>query len=91
MSSSSFLTIFQKSKRLVSSRTRLRRGDLLRGRYRVIQVLSQEGGWGETYVARDLDRPGTPRCVIKLLKPATQDHKSLEIAEDLFQREAETL
>jgi serine/threonine protein kinase len=54
-------------------------------------VLSQEGGWGETYVARDLDRPGTPRCVIKLLKPATQDHKSLEIAEDLFQREAETL
>jgi serine/threonine protein kinase len=72
------------------TRAGLKQGDLLRDRYRVIQVLSQ-GGWGETYISRDLDRPGTPRCVIKLLKPATDLQSSLDMAEDLFQREAETL
>jgi eukaryotic-like serine/threonine-protein kinase len=72
------------------TRAGLRQGDLLRDRYRVIQVLSQ-GGWGETYISRDLDRPGTPRCVIKLLKPSTDLESSLEMAEALFQREAETL
>lgn len=72
-------------------RTGLKQGALLRERYRVVQILSQAGGWGETYVARDLDIPGVPRCVIKLLKPATKEPASLEIAEELFQREAETL
>ena len=72
-------------------KTGLKQGALLRERYRVIQTLSQAGGWGETYIARDLDRPGVPRCVIKLLKPATKEPSSLAIAEELFQREAETL
>ena len=72
------------------TRRGLKQGDFLRDRYRVIQVLSR-GGWGETYVARDLDLPKTPRCVIKMLKPATDDQTSLDMAEDLFKKEANTL
>ncbi len=87
------IELLKKPAHLVSSRftkVGLRPGNLLRDRYRVIQVLSR-GGWGETYIARDLDRPGIPRCVIKILKPSTEDQSSLDIAEDLFGREAETL
>lgn len=93
MSLGTFSNILKKPTHLISSRfTRagLRQGDLLRDRYRVIQVLSQ-GGWGETYIARDLDRPRNPRCVIKLLKPATEDQSTLDMAEELFNREADTL
>ena len=87
------IELLRKPTHAISSRftkVGLRPGDLLRDRYRVIQVLSR-GGWGETYIARDLDRPGVPRCVIKILKPLTEDRTSLDMAEDLFSREAETL
>lgn len=87
------VNLMKKPNRLVSShftKAGLKPGALLRGRYRVIQVLSR-GGWGETYIARDTDRPRTPRCVIKILKPSTTDQASLNMAEDLFEREADTL
>ncbi|NJO40728.1 MAG: protein kinase [Cyanobacteria bacterium RU_5_0] len=65
-------------------------GNLLDGRYRVSQILSA-GGFGETYIAEDTRRPGNPRCVLKLLKPASSDPEYLKIARRLFNSEAETL
>ncbi|MBD2362076.1 serine/threonine protein kinase [Anabaena minutissima FACHB-250] len=63
---------------------------LLDGRYRIIQVLSA-GGFGETYIAEDTRRIGNPRCVVKHLKPASDDPNYLKIARRLFYSEAETL
>jgi serine/threonine-protein kinase len=65
-------------------------GKLLDGRYRVIQVLSA-GGFGETYIAEDIRRPGNPRCVLKLLKPGSSDPYYLQTARRLFNSEAEIL
>jgi serine/threonine protein kinase len=65
-------------------------GQVLAGRYRIVQVLGA-GGFGETYITADLHLPGEPQCVLKHLKPATDDPAVLEIARKLFQKEAETL
>jgi serine/threonine protein kinase len=43
-------------------------GRTLRNRYQIIQFLGG-GGFGETYLAKDLDLPGHPHCVVKHLKP----------------------
>jgi len=58
---------------------------LIGNRYRFIQLLG-EGGFGITFIAEDIQRPGNPRCVIKLLK-----HGNDQIAYRLFRQEAETL
>jgi serine/threonine protein kinase len=63
---------------------------ILAGRYRIVQVLGA-GGFGETYITADLHLPGEPQCVLKHLKPATDDPAVLDIARKLFQKEAETL
>jgi CHASE2 domain-containing sensor protein/tRNA A-37 threonylcarbamoyl transferase component Bud32 len=60
------------------------------GRYQIIQVHAS-GGFGETYIAADLQRPGTPKCVVKHLAPARNHLKHIRLAQRLFQREAETL
>lgn len=65
-------------------------GQLLAGHYRVLQKLGA-GGFGQTYIAEDLHRPGNPRCVVKHLKPASNDPQVLEVARKLFNTEAETL
>jgi serine/threonine protein kinase len=65
-------------------------GQILAGRYRIVQVLGA-GGFGETYITADLHLPGEPECVLKHLKPATDDPAVLDIARKLFQKEAETL
>ena len=59
-------------------------------RYKVVHSLAT-GGFGQTYVAEDIRRPGNPRCVVKLLKPASIDDDFLENARRLFVTEAETL
>lgn len=66
------------------------RGNLLGGRYRVVKILAK-GGFGQTYVAKDLHRPGNPQCVVKQLKPASTNSSFLQNARRLFQTEAETL
>jgi len=58
---------------------------LIGNRYKFIETLG-EGGYGKTFIAEDMQRPGNPRCVIKLLK-----HVNEPIALRLFQQEAETL
>ena len=63
---------------------------LLDHRYQIIRVLAT-GGFGKTYIAEDTKRPGHPICVVKHLKPTSEDPKIFETAKRLFQSEAETL
>ncbi len=63
---------------------------LLRDRYRVIQALGQ-GGFGATFLAIDESLPGQPNCVIKQLRPTATAPHVLQMARELFEREARTL
>ncbi|MDJ0677350.1 MAG: protein kinase [Calothrix sp. MO_167.B42] len=64
---------------------------LLNNRYQVIQVLGS-GGFGETFLAEDTHMPSRRRCVIKQLKPVTNnDPKTYEMIQQRFEREAATL
>jgi eukaryotic-like serine/threonine-protein kinase len=65
-------------------------GNLLRNRYRIEKALAI-GGFGETYLAIDLDYPGQRQVVVKQLKPAQSDPATLEVARRLFESEAQVL
>jgi serine/threonine protein kinase, bacterial len=74
------------SQRCQSCGSRLR----LRDRYRVIKPLGQ-GGFGATFLAQDEVLPGEPSCVIKQLRPSATAPHILQMARELFEREARTL
>ena len=63
---------------------------LLGGHYLVLQTLGK-GGFAKTYIAKDLHRPGHPKCAVKYLRPASNDPTFLLIARRLFNKEAEIL
>lgn len=63
---------------------------LLNNRYQVIQVLGA-GGFGETFLAEDTYMPSRRRCVIKQLKPISNDPQIYQIIQQRFEREAATL
>ncbi|WP_315788600.1 serine/threonine-protein kinase [Fischerella sp. JS2] len=63
---------------------------LLRSRYRVVKALGQ-GGFGATFLANDEALPGEPSCVIKQLRPSGTAPHVLQMARELFEREAMTL
>jgi serine/threonine protein kinase len=64
---------------------------LIDGRYEVIQSLSA-GGFGITFLAKDLRRPGQPRCVVKQLRPQRDfDANTWQVARRLFDQEAAIL
>ncbi|BAZ86572.1 protein kinase domain-containing protein [Dolichospermum compactum] len=63
---------------------------LLNNRYQVIQILGA-GGFGETFLAEDTYMPSRRRCVIKQLKPISNDPQIYQIIQQRFEREAATL
>jgi len=65
-------------------------GNILVGRYQIISNLGG-GGFGETFVAYDTHLPGSPKCVVKKLKPQANDPTTLQTARRLFDTEAQVL
>ncbi|MFO5527087.1 MAG: protein kinase domain-containing protein, partial [Cuspidothrix sp.] len=63
---------------------------LLRNRFRVMGVLSDEGGFGRTYLAEDTDKLNE-LCVVKQLAPKFQGTWSQKKAIQLFAQEAKRL
>jgi len=63
---------------------------VIKNRYEIVNFLGK-GGFGETYLAKDLDFPNHPLRVVKILRPQTNDPQLLQLARDLFKREAEVL
>lgn len=63
---------------------------LLRDRYRVLRALAK-GGFGATFLAQDQGLPGEPSCVIKQLRPSASEPDILQMARELFAREAKTM
>ncbi|BAY20514.1 serine/threonine kinase [Calothrix sp. NIES-2100] len=64
-------------------------GQLLDGRYRIIQELGA-GGFGQTFIAEDIKLYNN-QCVVKLLKPLATDPMTLQVARRLFDSEAQLL
>ena len=63
---------------------------ILRGHYKIIGHLGS-GGFGQTYLAEDIDLPRNSNCVVKQLKPLSHEPFVLETARRLFDKEAEML
>ncbi|MEM7727312.1 MAG: serine/threonine-protein kinase [Cyanobacteria bacterium P01_A01_bin.45] len=65
-------------------------GKVLQTRYQIIQSLGA-GVFGQTYIAVDIDHPGTPKCVVKQLKVTSSLPSYLEALRLRFLTETETL
>jgi WD40 repeat protein/tRNA A-37 threonylcarbamoyl transferase component Bud32 len=65
-------------------------GKTLSGRYQIVQHLGG-GGFGQTYLAEDLQLPSNPLCVVKQLKPKCTDPLALQTAKRFFDTEAQVL
>ncbi len=63
---------------------------LLRGRYRAFKKLGQ-GGFGTTFLCKDLDMPSQPWRVIKQLRLNEASPQIAELSKELFMREAQVL
>lgn len=60
---------------------------VLNKRYQITKSLAS-GGFGDTYLAQDIQRPGNPLCVVKQMRPASQETKYLNVVRRLFNNEA---
>lgn len=85
---------FPKSPAAVPASTQLeklcRSKQLFRDRYRILKILGR-GGFGVTYLARDVILPSAPECVIKQLCPKVTNPIILKRAGERFEREAKIL
>ena len=59
-------------------------------RYRILKAIGK-GGFGITFLARDVQLPSKPLCVIKQLCPKLRDRSALLRAQKRFEREARIL
>jgi serine/threonine-protein kinase len=64
--------------------------NLLNNRYRVIRELGA-GGFGNTYLTEDIQMPSQRCCVVKQLKPVTNNPEVYQLIQDRFAREAAVL
>lgn len=64
-------------------------GQILQNRYRIIKIIGS-GGFGDTYLAEDINLPNHPKCVVKQLK-YNPNPGILEVAKRLFENEAQVL
>jgi serine/threonine-protein kinase len=62
---------------------------ILASRYKIVKPLG--GGFGQTFLAQDLQLPNQPACVVKQLKLQLLKPQELAIAKRLFDSEAATL
>jgi len=65
-------------------------GTILGHRYQIIEHLGG-GGFGHTYLGKDLHLPGKPHCVVKHLQPKDNRLAVLSLARRLFDTEANVL
>jgi len=65
-------------------------GKVISGRYQIIQSLGC-GGFGQTFLAEDLQLPDHHKCVVKRLQPTSNENFIWEIASRLFEAEARVL
>jgi serine/threonine-protein kinase len=59
-------------------------------RYEILRILGR-GGFGITFLAKNVALPGNPLCVIKQLCPRTTSVKTWQRASQRFKKEAKTL
>lgn len=70
---------------------------VLRGRYKIIDSISNDTGFGITYLAEDLDLPDNHKCVVKQLNRQrfneliSENSDEFQKIVDLFYRESESL
>ena len=62
-------------------------GKIVGERYQILQELGR-GGFGQTYLAKDIQTPGSPRCVIKQLQPKLTQPQAWQEAKRRFIKEA---
>jgi serine/threonine-protein kinase len=60
---------------------------MLQNRYRVVQKLG-EGGFGKTFLAEDTHLPSLRKCVIKQLKPISDNPTIYQLIQERFKQEA---
>lgn len=65
-------------------------GQLFRDRYQIMQSLGR-GGFGVTYLAKNVALPSEPECVIKQLSPKANNPQVIRKASERFGREAKIL
>jgi serine/threonine protein kinase len=64
-------------------------GEIVENRYTILKEIGR-GGFGRTYLAEDRNKYGE-HCVLKEFAPQVEGDAALQKAQELFQREAQTL